>query len=45
MACHMLQSSMAAEIRISHAPEGDPTGNVISTPITEEEYAQILARA
>lgn len=28
-----------------HAPEGDPTGNVISTPITEEEYAQILARA
>lgn len=28
-----------------HAPEGDPVGNVISTPITEEAYAQILARA
>jgi hypothetical protein len=28
-----------------HAPESDPVGNVISTPITEEEYAQILARA
>lgn len=28
-----------------HAPEADPVGNVISTPITEEAYAQILARA
>jgi hypothetical protein len=28
-----------------HAPEGDPVGNVISTPITEEDYARILARA
>lgn len=28
-----------------HAPEDNPVGNVISTPITEEEYAQILARA
>lgn len=28
-----------------HAPEGNPVGNVISTPITEEAYAQVLARA
>ena len=28
-----------------HAPEGDPVGNVTADPFTEEEYAQILARA
>lgn len=28
-----------------HAPEGDPAGNMISTPITEEDYARILARS
>lgn len=28
-----------------HAPEDDSVGNVISTPITEEAYSQILARA
>lgn len=28
-----------------HAPEGDPVGNVTADPITEEEYARILARA